>query len=217
MFHYFEDKEFISKMRCLGGHLLQDTCHILNMKYDIGAKFYLVGSGKRKLITQNEELPIDLDYNLEIVRCDDFEDCRYLKESTRKAYTEALNNEELGACEDSTSSLTSKQIYSTTGNKTRFSFDVCIVTEDNKGNYHRLIHEKTGFTYIDRYYWNIAPNSKEIRMKSEFIKQKGKWGLLQKDYLRVKNKYLSRNDHNHPSFICYIEAVNNVYNSRNNW
>lgn len=30
-------------------------------------------------------------------------------------------------------------------------------------------------------------------------------------------RYLTQNDHNHPSFICYIEAVNNVYNSRKHW
>lgn len=35
---------------------------------------------------------------------------------------------------------------------------------------------------------------------------------IQKD----KNNYLRGNDSNHPSFICYIEAVNNVYNSLNN-
>jgi hypothetical protein len=28
---------------------------------------------------------------------------------------------------------------------------------------------------------------------------------------------LSENDHDHPSFVCYVEAVSNVYNSRNHW
>ena len=36
-------------------------------------------------------------------------------------------------------------------------------------------------------------------------------------YEKIKNMYLVRNDYNHPSFICYIEAVNNVYNSRKSW
>ena len=38
------------------------------------------------------------------------------------------------------------------------------------------------------------------------------------EYLKIKNKYLSYNDPKHKkSFICYIEAVNNVYNARMSW
>ena len=31
-------------------------------------------------------------------------------------------------------------------------------------------------------------------------------------YLEKKNMYLSWQDHNHPSFVVYVEAVNEVYN-----
>lgn len=31
-------------------------------------------------------------------------------------------------------------------------------------------------------------------------------------YLEKKNMYLFRQDHNHPSFVVYVEAVNEVYN-----
>ncbi|MFR8844298.1 MAG: hypothetical protein ACLVGL_04135 [Waltera sp.] len=55
---------------------------------------------------QNASLSIDLDYNLEIVRCEDFEDRRNLKECARKSFNKALNERDLGDCEDSTSSLT---------------------------------------------------------------------------------------------------------------
>ena len=34
---------------------------------------------------------------------------------------------------------------------------------------------------------------------------------MREEYIKLKNRYLSDNDH-HPSFICYSEAVNNVYN-----
>ena len=51
----------------------------------------------------------------------------------------------------------------------------------------------------------------------EYIKEKGKWQLVRSQYLDIKNRYLRQNDHDHPSFICYIEAVNNVYNARKNW
>ena len=217
MYHYLDDKEFLHKMRALSGEVLQMVCHCLKEDYDIGANFYLVGSGARNLILQNEGNPVDLDYNLEIVRCEDFEDCRFLKESTRKSFNKVLREYRLQDCEDSTSSLTSKLIQFNSGNKTEFSIDICITVRDDKDNYHRLIHEKTGWTLNDRYFWNVAPHSKDLKKKAEYIKKCGKWELVREQYLRIKNRYLSVNDQDHPSFVCYAEAVNNVYNSRNCW
>ena len=204
-------------MRALSGEIMQSLCHQLKEDYDIGSNFYLVGSGAKNLILQNENNPIDLDYNLEIIKCDDFEDCRYLKDCTRKAFNKALAEHSLHDCEDSTSSLTSKQIYFNTGNSAYFSIDVCIITKDERNNLYRLIHEKTGWFNNDRYYWNIAPQSKNLKTKADYIKTHGKWLLVREQYIRIKNKYLTQNDYNHPSFVCYIEAVNNVYNSRGHW
>ena len=214
MFHYIEDKEFLSDMRKCCGNIMQDTCHILKEDFDIGAVCYLVGSGAKNLITQNADRPVDLDYNLKIVRCGNWDDCRYLKECVRKAFNKALNMKGLPDCEDSTSSLTTKQRVLNSGNKTSFSIDVCIVRECD-GYVHRLIHEKTGWIFSDKYYWNQAPNSKNIRKKADVIKKQGKWLLVRKQYLKLKNTYLSQNDRNHPSFICYVEAVHNVYEMRN--
>lgn len=217
MYHYVDDKEFLHKIRALSGDIMQSLCHYLKEDYGIGSTFYLVGSGARNLILQNENNPIDLDYNLEIIKCDDFKDCRNLKECTRKSFNKALQEYNLHDCEDSTSSLTSKQICFKSGNRTCFSIDVCITVRDEQDNYHRLIHEKTGWVYYDRYYWNISPRSKELKQKADYIKSCGKWALVREQYLRIKNKYLCQNDFNHPSFVCYIEAVNNVYNTRNQW
>lgn len=68
-----------------------------------------------------------------------------------------------------------------------------------------------------RYYWNKAPHSKNINTKVHYIKYYGKQELVKEQYKSIKNRYLTQNNHNHPSFICYIEAVNNVYNSRKHW
>ena len=217
MFEYVEDKEYLSRVRRVCGGIMQDFCHSLKVEYDIGASFYLVGSGARNLIVQNALNPIDLDYNLEIIRCNDFYDCRTIKECAKKAFNKALSMNGWGDCEDSTSSLTTQRRRFEQGNQTAFSMDVCIVFTDNDDNIRRLIHKKTGNTYYDRYYWNQAPHSSGIRKKVDFIKSQGKWSLVREQYLRIKNKYLTSNDHNHPSFVCYMEAVNNVYNSRKNW
>lgn len=173
MFDYVKDKEFLSRVRNLCGDIMQDFCHYLKEDYDIGAIFYLVGSGARNLIVQNASMPIDLDYNIEIVRCEDYEDCKNLKECARKAFNKALNEYGWGNCEDSTSSLTTEGRYFTKGNPTEFSMDVCIVCRDTEERFYRLIHKKTGLTYCDQYYWNEAPHSAEIQKKVKYIKQKG--------------------------------------------
>lgn len=211
MYHYLEDKEFLYKMRSLSGEIMQTLCHHLKEDYGIGATFYMVGSGAKKLILQNEEEPVDLDYNLEIVKCEDYNDCRYLKECVRKTFNKVLRKYKLNDCKDSTTPLTSGEISFTDGNRTPFSIDVCITTRDNEGTYYRLIHEKTGWTQYDRYYWNKAPKSKQIKQKVNYIKQIGQWETVRKQYKKIKNMYLTRNDKNHPSFVCYVEAVNNVY------
>ena len=143
MFSYVKDQEFLSHARNLCGEIMQDFCHYLKEDYGIGAIFYLVGSGARNLIVQNASLPIDLDYNLEIVRCEDFEDCRHIKECARKSFNKALNKHGWGDCEDSTSSLTTKKRHFPIGNTTEFSVDVCIVCKDTKKHFRRLIGTNT--------------------------------------------------------------------------
>ena len=216
MYEYVSDREFLSRIRTEAGEILQDLCHNLKVDHDIGARFFMVGSGARRLITRNANQPVDLDYNLEIVRCEDFDDCRYLKECVRKSFDKVLRAHGWWTCQDSTSVLTAKrQLYTITA-PVRYAIDVCIVMQDD-GHYHRLIHKKTGFTFSDEYYWNIAPHSRKLKEKADYIRKHGKWELVRDQYLRLKNHYLTQNDHDHPSFICYIEAVNNVYISRKHW
>lgn len=217
MYDYVEDKEFLGKMRSDCGEMMQELCHVLKETYAISANFYLVGSGAKNLIMQNENNPIDLDYNLEIVKCEDFSDCREIKESVRKAFNTVLKNNGLSDCQDSTAVLTSREIYFTKGNDTRFSIDIGIVLHETDDTWYRLIHKKTGFSYNDQYVWEEAPHSKGLSKKVKYIKDQGKWQLVRDQYRDIRNRYLRQNDYNHPAFICYIEAVNNVYNSRSHW
>ena len=212
MFHYLDDKGFAHRMRQLCGEIMQELCQTLREDYDIGANFYLVGSGGKNMIMQNGAEPVDLDYNLEIVWCEDFNNCRAIKTAVQNAFNDVLRDYEFDDCDDSTSALTTKKIHFTKGVSTEFSMDVCIVVMNGRSNYERLIHEKTGWLYYDRYYWNEAPNSANIKGKADYIKEQCCWSMVRDQYQDIKNRYLAWNDHNHPSFICYVEAVNNVYN-----
>ena len=114
-------------------------------------------------------------------------------------------------CMDSTSVLTTEKRHFTKGNHTEFSIDLAIVFNDRNG-WHRLIHEKTGFTALDRYYWNLVPDSKDLLDKVTDIKGKHLWNEVIDEYREKKNLYLCRQDYNHPSFNVYVETVNQVFN-----
>ncbi len=217
MYHYVDDTEFVSAMRKFGGTFLQELCRILKEEYGMGCQFFLVGSGKRKLIMQNGNNPVELDYNLNILRCTDFDDCKRIKHDVICAANKILREYRLPDCDDSTSVITTKEIHFRDGNPTGFRIDIAIIVQNEDGSYDRLIHEKNAFPLRDRFYWNRAPYSKELDGKVEYIKQHGQWNRVRDQYEMLKNKYLQQNDHNHPSFICYTEAVSNVYNTRGHW
>ena len=57
-----------------------------------------------------------------------------------------------------------------------------------------------------------VPSSKDVRDKAIAIKENSFWGEVRTKYLDKKNMYLLRGDTNHPSFVVYVESVNETYN-----
>lgn len=214
MFDYVTDKEYISRVRSVCGPMVQEICHELRQEFEISATPHLIGSGARNLIMQNNNNGIDLDYNIEICYCNDIEDCKQIKADVMNASNTILNNHGWGNCKDSRSCVETEERVFNVGNRTPFSIDIGIVTRDKEGNWYRLIHKKTGIVQYDEWYWNIVPNSKGLKNKVYFIKSNGYWSELRDEYKRIKNLYLSRSyyDDSHHSFVCYIEAINNIYN-----
>lgn len=216
MYHYVTDKVFLKESYSICADLVNQLVQRLK-KYDIESKMSVVGSKKRGLVTQNEKEPIDYDFNLYIFKAPNINDARSIKQNVIKAFNEVLNWNDWGDCEDSTSAITTEKHALTQGNKTPFSIDICIIKIDSFGNWHRLIHRKTGNMCFDQYYWNQGPKSKDIQKKEEFLKTNQQyWQEVMAAYLTKKNMYLSRQDvDGHPSFICYIESINEVYNKMN--
>lgn len=195
---------------------LKKTCEVLRAK-GISAQFTLVGSGARNMITRNGDGPYDLDYNLLVVKADDeYRDPRLLKDTIRNTLNKAVGGKFFSDAQDSTSCLTALLHFKDTPN-VEFSFDVAITTKNKNGNYMRLIHNKNVYALgLDQYTWNEVPNSHQVKDKADELKKAGLWEKVRDRYLDKKNMYLSRQDHNHPSFLVYVEAVNEVYNERFN-
>jgi len=211
MYHWIEDKDFLQRAYSDCADIVNQLVQELK-KYDIDAEMNVVGSKKRNMVTQNADLPIDFDFNLLINNPDDYPSARDLKEDIKIAFDDVLASNGWPDCDDSTSVLTTKQMAFKKGNQTPFSIDVCIVKKDRYG-LHRLIRQKTGNVILDSFIWNLVPDSRDLREKEKKLKPNyNYWQAVRKTYIEKKNMYLRRPyDHEHSSFVCYIEAVNEVY------
>ena len=56
-----------------------------------------------------------------------------------------------------------------------------------------------------------SAESHQVKDRADKLKRAGLWQKVRDRYLEKKNMYLFRQDHNHPSFVVYVEAVNEVY------
>ena len=211
MYHYIEDKEFLKAMRRECADIINQLVQHINSEDVMEVEAHLVGSGAKHLETQNADEPVDLDYNLNILETYDcsINDGRYIQEYVRKSFNCILQRNGWEDCHDS------KSVFSTgyrcfDDYETSFKIDLAIVTADREG-WYRGIHKKTGFAQYDEYYWIPAPKSSGLDERVDDIKENGLWQKVRDAYLKKKNMYLTRNDHNHPSFVCYIETINEVW------
>lgn len=216
MYHLIEDKEFLGKMRRFCSGIINQLVQAINNDGELIVEAQLVGSGAKNLETQNNNEPVDLDYNLHIIDLKTLDlnrDAGKIKNYVMDMLNGVLEANGWDDCKDSTSAISTGQRYFTEGNQTPFSIDLAIVFENYDGSWYRLIHEKTGYIIYDCWYWNQGPNSEGLRKKVDWLKKNNHWAKVRQTYLDKKNFYLQRSDYNHPSFICYIEAVNEVYDA----
>lgn len=213
MYHYIQDKEFLKRLRGACGDIVNQLVQSINNDSVMTVEAFLVGSGAKNLITQNENEAIDLDYNLCIVSTKSINilDGHEIKEYVRKQFNKVLSSNGWNDCEDSTSALTTEKRVFKKGNQTAFKIDLAITRKYNN-IWQRLIHQKSGFVNLDRYYWNEVQDSGRLEEKVNALKSENLWDKVRTAYLEKKNLYLCRNDYNHPSFIVYVETVNQVYN-----
>lgn len=166
--------------------------------------FNLIGSGGKRLVTQNAEEAFDLDYNLVIQKDKQglIDDPKRLKNIVRNAFDVVLRESVDGynGAKDSKAVIT---ITFSDGVKRTFSFDVAIYVEGDNGYLYRLIHDK----YSQRYIWNQVPQSCDFEYKLQEIKENGEWQDFKDRYLELKNMHLRRNDDT-KSFSIFLETLN---------
>lgn len=92
------------------------------------------------------------------------------------------------------------------GNGIAFNLDVALIWRKADGAY-RLIYDKKENHYI----WNQQRNLTEVSKKAAAIKKAGGSTELRAAYLKLKNLYLKKGEEDHPSFVVYGEAVNQVF------
>lgn len=207
----FVEKKIADRYRSECSATLKKVQIALRKKYDINIQFTLIGSGARNLVTRNGKGSFDLDYNIIILNMPNefWKDLRKLKETIRITFNSVEKNEFFTDGKDSTSAITALLHFKDTPN-IEFSFDIAILSKNRKKNYQRLIHDKTSKRYI----WNEVHKSNGIRRKAKTLKNEGLWQEVREVYLNKKNKYLKDKKKYRPSFVVYVETVNEVYNRR---
>ena len=199
--------------------ILTELRDYLNGEYGINTQFFLVGSGShaRKLVMRNGNAPFDLDYNLMVIRMPEeyWDNSRCLKNRVRdslnlilrRSGSRIIRGGQFSDGKDSTSVITALMYTPGILSQVAFSFDLAILAKDEDGIYYRLLHDK-GF---NNYHWGEAPSVHCVRQKADAIKSERLWGEVRKRYKDKKNMYLERQDKNHPSYVVYVETINEVY------
>ena len=167
----------------------------------------LIGSGDKRLVTQNSDECFDLDYNI-ILQKDKkglLDNPKQIKDIFVARFNKVLKQYVSGYTHisDSTSVVTVKIIGN---NRLEFSFDVAIIVEGDDGYFYRLINDKN----TGRYIWNQVAHSKNYLGKFKALKERGYWMDFKRRYLELKNLHLKRQD-GVKSFSIFLETLNEFF------
>ena len=164
-------------------------------------QFFLIGSGEKRLVTQDANGFFDLDYNLILMRDkqDLIRDPKRIKEIFLTAFNKVAPQYGFAFSKNSTSVITSKL-------KLRdipFSFDCAILAEGNNGNLYKIVFDKP-----DRYIWNEIKHTQDFNAKFNYLRSNGYFDEIRDLYLKKKNNDISGMS----SFALLSQTVNEILN-----
>ena len=204
--------EYVTKREVAGYRAYcSDILNRLKMKLekgrDIRAYVTLIGSGAQNMVTRDGKGPFDLDYNLVLTFIpQEYEKALKRLKNRIREILNGLVDKRFKPGKDSTSSIT-YLVHAKDGKTVVFSFDVALIRE--KGGQSKLVHDKKKDIFI----WNQIRDSGDLDKKVAVIKNCGRWKDVRDTYLKLKKMYLKKGDQDHPSFVVYIQAVNQVYHA----
>lgn len=210
MYEYVEKSEYAPIRKELE-EIIKRTQIEMRKNYGLTFQFHLIGSGKRHLVTRIKggNRGYDFDYNL--VLSPPGSGYRYIAESIKQDFIDALKTALRGTKysfpKDSTSSITIK-VIDKGKKKIQYGCDFAIIYYGRNGNnegyyYLRNNKEQKSYQFVFR------TLSSDIDEKVRDIIRDGGWPYIEEEYLLLKNINEGKKKH---SFSLYAEAVNNVYN-----
>lgn len=186
------------------------------MKPEYTFQFYLIGSGRKKLITREigSNKGFDFDYNFSVQKIkDEYDSPKLIRENFFKIIQE-MGKKYGYKTEDNKSAITIKMVDHEKS-KIVHSCDFGIVEDlvDNQENEYQMILVRDKNNISPTYVWNERPSSENYSVKLSNIEAAGLWDVLKSEYLKLKN---NNKDVDKKSYQLFIESINNVYN-RYDW
>lgn len=180
----------------------------LKEKLNIHAMIVLIGSGSRKLVTQNGNGSYDLDYNLTIEKLPkELErNPKKLKDFVRSHLDLLIKEKALkySSGKDSTSVIT--YVKHDEEGKEIFSFDLGIVAKvSSNENWNRLLYNKKQNSYE----WAEQRHTSKLASRAKKIHKQGEYRIVRDLYLQKKNQALSEAK-DVSSFELYASTINEV-------
>ncbi|MCI6316158.1 MAG: hypothetical protein MR877_03220 [Spirochaetia bacterium] len=206
MYHYVESKDYKPYHFFISDKLNRVKQQILK-EHQIEKTVDSVGSLYKKLVTQNNNLPFDLDYNLVIEnRLITQLNPKPLKDYVMEHLDDMIAEkcEDWKYCQDSKAAITIRRVVN---GRLDFSADIAILAKNSNGQYCRLLHDKQR----QKYDWAPVPNSEKVYERFRKLKNYGYWEDIRELYLKKKNHYLSIQDKEHPSFVVFVETIKEVW------
>ncbi len=175
-----------------------------------------MGFEGKELFIRNGTRPAELEYCIEIEGSRDFDvnEGQRIKQMIKDELDIVLHSFLINPSTTNTFNIVIPNLQFQTGSSdTLFNINISVVHEDPDGSYARLAYRSTGAGTASQWGWSPVPDSTDLTFKSKKIKNKY-WKDVRYLFLRKKNMYLGKINMNHPSFVCYAEAVNEVYKAR---
>ena len=204
MTYRYVSKKTVRPARSLCDQLFAGMKGRLQERYGLRIRVETVGSGSVNLVTRKDGQPFDLDYDILIFGSTMVPEQikhRLMSELDTKAIRLGFRNGQ-----DSTSAITyiHPEVKDYCIPKFHVDIGIILISDQHSG---RLIHHKDTNTYV----WETPVHYDDLAGRAAAIRRSGLQNRLREVYLDRKNHYLDIGDPYHPSYIVYVEAVNQVW------